>query len=207
VRCYSHLPGHLFLNDSDVCNACQNRDVNNVGRYCLDRVIGDRTWRGTEFDIDVSYFIQHHANDIITTFESARNENVVIKYYLELEVEFHRTTQDGDLQRTTAMFYIPTMTSDIDELNLPNIITQLLGKIDGFSGNNSGWTVSQINYLRLCWGSYRTLMARSYIQTPKYIEMKKAVWNIQTFEDNFCFQYSVLVGLNVTDIKRTKSSI
>jgi len=157
-RCYRHLPDHLYsTSDSNVhvCNACQNRDKNDVGRYCLDRVIGDRTWCGTADDIDVINFIQQRHNDITITFETARNENEAIKYYFELEVEFYRTgPEETDVQHTTARFYIPPMTSDVDELNLSDIITQFLEKIDGFSGQNSGWIVSQINYLRLCWGCY-----------------------------------------------------
>ena len=65
TRCYRYLPAHLFPIDSDVCNACQNRGVNNVGRYCLDQVIGDRTWYGTTSDIDVSNFVQHRAYMIL----------------------------------------------------------------------------------------------------------------------------------------------
>jgi len=94
TRCYRYLPAHLYAG-SDVCNACQNRDQNNVGRYCLDRVLGDRTWNGNSDDICVSNFVQRHADDIRITFETARNEHINIKYYMEIEVEFHRTSQDS----------------------------------------------------------------------------------------------------------------
>jgi len=182
TRRYRYLPTHLFPIDSDVCSACQNRDVNNVGRYCLDRVIGDRTWYGTTSDIDVSNFVQHHDYDITTTFESARNENTIIKYFFEMEAEFHRTAQDGDVQHTTARFYVPPMTSDVNELDLQDIITQLLGKIDGFSSKNSGWNVSQIKYIRLCWGCYRPLVAGSFIPTPTFIATKRSlqIFNVLT---------------------------
>ena len=198
-RCYRHLPTHLYQSsDSNLCNACQNRDKNNVGRYCLDRVIGDRTWRGTADDIDVSNFIQERHNDITITFETARNENESIKYYFEMEVEFYRTgPEETDVQHTTARFYIPPMTSDVDELNLSDIITQFMEKIDGFSGQNSGWIISQIKYLRLCWGCYRPLTAGTYIPTPKSLLSKKAIVNVRCLDDNKCFQYSVLAGINV----------
>jgi len=71
--------------------------------------------------------------------------------------------EETDIQHTTARFYILPMTSDVDELNLPDIISQFMEKIDGFSGQNSGWIISQINYLWLCWGCYRPLIAG----TPK----------------------------------------
>jgi len=91
TRRYRHLPDRLFSDDSNECNACQHRDQNNVGRYCLNRVIGDRTWHGTVHDIDVSDFVQQLQNDIIITFQTATNENGAIKYYFEMEVEFYCT--------------------------------------------------------------------------------------------------------------------
>jgi len=56
IRCnrfYRYLPPHLHHNDDGVCNACQNRDVHNVGWYAHDRLIGDRTWTGTRDDMSV----------------------------------------------------------------------------------------------------------------------------------------------------------
>jgi len=196
-RCYRHLPDHLLPGDSNEYHACQHRDPNNVSRYCLDHVIGDRTWRGTVQDIDVSNFVHQHENDIIITFQNARAENEVIKYYFELEVEFYRDgREEGVVQYMTAIFYIPPMTSDVTELNLADIISQFMNKIDGFSGQKSGWTISQINYLRLYWGCYRPLMAGTFIPTPKWLASKRAVVNIQCFDDDNCFQYSILAGMN-----------
>jgi len=157
-RCYRYLPTHLYQNDDHICNACQNRDVHSVGRYALDRLIGERTWTGTQDDISVSDFIHRIGDDVISTYETATVENVAIKYYLELVVDFQRTTQDGNLQSTSARFYIPATTSDVENLDINNVLTQLLEKIDSFSGQNSGWTVSKVNYLRLCWGSYRPMV-------------------------------------------------
>ena len=39
-------------------------------------------------------------------------------------------------------------------------------------------------------------MAGSFILMPKFIALKKAIVNIQNFDNN-CFQYSVLAGMNV----------
>ena len=106
--------------------------------------------------------------------------------------------EETDVQHTTARFYIPPITLDVDELNLPDIIAQFMEKIDGFSGQNSGWIISQINYLRLCWGCYQPLMAGTFIPTPRWVALKRAVVNIQSFDDANCFQYSVLAGMNLT---------
>jgi len=148
-------------------------------------VIGDCTWCGTAQDIDVGDFVQQHQNDITIMFETARNENDVIKYYFEMEVEFYRIgPEETNVQHTTVRFYIPPMTSDVNELSLPDMISQFMENIDGFSGQGSGWIVSQINYLRLCWGSYRPLMTGTFIPTPKWISKKHAVVNVQCFDDS-----------------------
>lgn len=112
-------------------------------------------------------------------------------------MEFFRFAgEDGNDQHTTARFYLPPVTSDDDELNLHNAVTELEGKIDAFSGRNSGWTVAQIKYFRLCWGQYRPMNPGSYLPTPKSISVSKAVLNIQNFTDHDCFQYSVLAALH-----------
>jgi len=119
TRCCHHLLDHSYPDaDSNIYVACQRRNPDNVGRYCLDRVIGDHTWRGTARDINIGDFVQQHENDITITFETARNENDAIKYYFEMEVEFYRVgPEDTDIQHTTARFYIPPMTSDVNDLN------------------------------------------------------------------------------------------
>jgi len=160
--------------------------------------MGDRTWRGTARDIGVGDFVQQHENDITITFETARNKNDAIKYYFKMEVEFyHIGLEDTDVQHTAARFYIPPMTSDVNGLNLEDIVSQFNEKIYGFSGQGSRWIMCQINYLRLCWSSYRPLMAGTFIPTPKWIASKRAVVHVQCFDDTNCFQYSVLAGMNM----------
>ena len=65
-------------------------------------------------------------------------------------VDFQRTTQDGIVQSTSARFYIPPTTSDVENLGSNNVLMQSSEKVNAFSGQNSGWTVSKVNYLRLC---------------------------------------------------------
>jgi len=71
-----------------MCNACQNRDVHNVGQYAHDRLIGDRTWTGTLDDMIVGDFIQRIGGDVMSTYETAVVENIAIKYYLEMSINF-----------------------------------------------------------------------------------------------------------------------
>ena len=77
---------------------------------------GDRTWTGTRDDMSVSDFIRRIGDDVISTHESAVVKNIAIKYYLEMVVDFQRTTPDGNLQSTSARFFIPPTTSDVENL-------------------------------------------------------------------------------------------
>jgi len=116
-----------------------------------------------------------------------------------MTVDFQQTTQDGYIQSKSARLFIPTTTSDVEKLDINNALMQLLDKVDAFSGQNSGWTISHVKYLRLCWGSYRPLEFGTFIPTPKHIAVKKAVVNIRS-SDNYCFQYSVLAGMNLISV-------
>jgi len=79
-RCYRYLPPHLYHNDDGVCNACQDRNAYNVGRYAHDRLIGDRTWTGTQDDMSVSDFVRRIDDDVISAYDSAVVENIAIMY-------------------------------------------------------------------------------------------------------------------------------
>ena len=217
VRCERYLPNDMFkTTHSSECNDCRhntNNDVsircNNINRYSLGNPIGDRTWYGSIDDVNVSSFINHHEKDITIAFEIVQNVNEIIRYYFDMNVDFYRintrpesedaaaaTASRSNVQRITSRFFTTPMTSDLNELNIPDIISQFTEKIDGVTGHNSGWIVFQINHLRFTWSYYRPLLG-SFIRTPKWIASKNAITNVQCFDTNDSFQYSVLAGMNL----------
>ena len=213
VRCMRYLHNGMFKTPhSTECNDCLHycrRNTNNVSssQYCLGHPIEDWSWYGTVDDINVSSFINHHEKDTTITFEIARNVNEIIRYYFDIYVDFCRTnTGPGSedaaniVQRITIRFFTPLMTSDLNELNLPDIISQFTEKIDDVTGHNSGWMVFQIEYIRLIWNYYRPLLQGSFIRTPKWIASKTAIMNVKCFDTNDSFQYSVLAGMNLVKI-------
>ena len=48
---------------------------------------------------------------------------------------------------------------------------------------------------------YRPMQGSTFIRTPREIERKKAVLNIQNRNDNFCFLWSILAGIYPVDRK------
>jgi len=74
-----------------------------------------------------------------------------VKYYFKAEIEFEREVPDtGELQHTTAQFYIPPVISSADTLDLHNLVTSLQNSIEAFTSRGSGWNVSCIRSLSLC---------------------------------------------------------
>jgi len=142
--------------ESITCSACRNRYDN-------------RTWYGAVgayHEIDVSTFVMSRRDDIMITFEMARDENDAIKCYFKMEVTF------GDTRQTTARFFISPITA---ELNLSDIVRKFVEIIDGFC--ESG--VSEINHLRFYWDrDDKPPNAGTFINTLKFIASKRAIVNV-----------------------------
>ena len=136
----------------------------NVGRYAHDRLIGDRTWTGTLDDMSVGDFIQGISGDVMSTYETAVAENIAIKYYLEMVVDFQRTTQDGNVQSTSARFFIPITTSVVEYLDINNVLMWLLEKVEAYSGQNSGWTMCCVGVLIVLWKLVHSFQHQSILQ-------------------------------------------
>jgi len=102
------------------------------------------------------------------------------------------------MQYMAARVHVPLMTSYVDETDVCDMIEQLTEKIEHYRRLNFDWIVFRINYLRLCWGSYRSPMECSFIPTPRWLALKRAIVNVQCFDDvRNSFQYSVLAGMNL----------
>ena len=71
MGCYRHLPDRSYPDaDSNVCAACQCRNPDNVGRYCLDSVIA----RGTEQHRRLTSVISYSNTRMISQLRSRRQE-------------------------------------------------------------------------------------------------------------------------------------
>jgi len=142
VKCERYLPNDMLkTTHSSECNDClhycrpnTNNDVSNINRYSLGNPIGDQTWYGSVDDVNVSSFINHLEKDITIAFEFARNVKEIIRYNFDMDVDFYRinTGRESEaataaasrliVQRITSRFFTSPMTSDLNELNLPDVI-------------------------------------------------------------------------------------
>jgi len=70
----------------------------------------------------------------------------------------------------------------------------------------SDWIISHINYMTVLIINNPLIRAGSYIDTPKRIEDKHAIINIQNDGDNECLKWSILAALYPAKYNQFRSS-
>lgn len=91
--------------------------------------------------------------------------------------------------------------SDLEAHYRVNIIEELLKAIENIAIQGSGFTLTRIVELVVQTASYEPLRGASFIETPKRLDRKRAIINVQNKFDDMCFKWSVLTCLNKDKIK------
>src|SRR6218665_2436319 len=118
-----------------------------------------------------------------------------VKWNLSLDTEFHREGPDGLATKITYFKSIPEIllnTSQIPE-QLQDAVNRIGSLTEVFTAEGSGWVVDRIKNVTLHIATYDPIGGSSYVQTPKWVETKKATLNIKN-TDTLRFLYSVLAS-------------
>jgi hypothetical protein len=117
-----------------------------------------------------------------------------IKWYISTIIAFIRDVDEGT-QRTDGAFRSAIQTAGhAEDVDLENVRKELSLQIENFNSLGSGWSVSNIKKLTIHVAQYRPLAGSSYIETPTSLIGKRAVVNVQNF-DNECFRWAILSAL------------
>ena len=96
-------------------------------------------------DVDIEEFIMNNVDDIREQLNSAIQRHTCIKWYATMDVQFHRTTADGEIQQTTARFRTsPVVLSDATTINVDNIVREFLSCVQNFNKRGSNWLVDLV---------------------------------------------------------------
>jgi hypothetical protein len=103
-------------------------------------------------------------------------------------------------QHTTASFRssYQTLCSTLDDIDFDSMYRELQMQLDRFTTLGSGWNLVRISEFTIHISHYRPLVGSSYIKSPKFIEEKRAVVNVQNRKDNKCFRWAILSALYPT---------
>ena len=157
-------------------------------RYSGNPALGDRPERRQR-----SRYVFNNADGIRQVLNSAIHKHTSIKYYATMDVQFYRTTADGQLQQTTARFRAsPDVLSDAANIDINGIARVFMSSIGNFNKRGSNWIVDLVADFLITLAPYRPMQGSSYIVTPKEILHKKAIVNVQNYTDNLCFLWSIL---------------
>jgi len=170
----------------------------NVGvRRCTGRRIGRYAFNGTvESDhfstgpsgIDIDEFLHNNAAGIREQLDSAVRLHTSIKHYATMDVQYYRTTVDGELQQTTARFRTsPNILSDATTIDIDGMVKEFTSAVENFNKRGSNSIVDVVVDFQITLAPYRPMQSSTFIPTPKEIRNKNAIVNVQNRTDNLCF--------------------
>ena len=148
-------------------------------------------------DYDTTTFLTIAKPWVINIMDKNRN----IKARLYLNCLMKRTDPDGFTVIKKFRFHsigqkIITESTDPHEIynEMFNEIEEEVQKVEHAEG--SGWVFVEVENLTLCTDIWDPIKGSSYIDLPKELKNKKAIINMKNKDNNKCFLWSVLRGLN-----------
>jgi len=96
---------------------------------------------------------------------------------------------------------------DISDLDVEDIASEFLLSIGNFNSRSSQWVVDHIIDFRVTLAPFRPAQGSSFLPTPSEIAVKKAVVNVQNYNDELCFLYSILAALHPVQHRQNLSRV
>ena len=96
-------------------------------------------------DVDIEEFIMNNADGIRQQLSRAVDNHTCIKWFATIDVQFYRTTADGEIQQTTARFRSsPNVLSDASIIDIDGIVREFMSSTQNFNKRGSNWTVDLV---------------------------------------------------------------
>ena len=120
------------------------------------------------------------------------------KANLVFHVEFMKNNPSGLAKTTDAYFRSDVMTilsAHAIDVAVQKAFTEIQKRIEKWTRQGSGWTVTKVLNVYLYFAKYTTLKVGSYIDLPKYLKEKKPIVNVKN-QDNECLKWALLSALH-----------
>ena len=99
-----------------------------------------------------------------------------------------------------------TLTTELSDDEVFEMVDQMNNSIQFFSTGGSGFVVQKINHLDININKFKPIRGSSYIATPTTLVGNNFLLNIRN-TDNKCFAYSVLAALYPENKNRERQNI
>jgi len=159
--------------------------------------VGTQQYATDPTDVDVVEYVRNNADDVRRHLDNAIRKHRSVKWYSTMDVSFQRTTPDGDVQHTKARFRTqPDVISDTSNVSFDRIAGEFSSSIQNFNDRGSNWRVESVLHFRITFAPFRPAQGSSFIPTPHEIAIKKAIINVQNYDDELCFLWSILAAIH-----------
>ena len=113
---------------------------------------------------------------------------------LAINTSMNKVDKEGNQETVNQMFSGGARTilreNQFEEAYVESI-NKIWKNFDEWISNGSGWRLNRVQNIYLNTAAYEPIRGSSYIKTPKAIEGKKAIINVQNKDDK-CFMWAVL---------------
>ena len=120
-----------------------------------------------------------------------------VKFQLALNIHLRKIKQDGSEECTNSVFRYKqqALLREVEIVKaLDEAFPYILGILEKWTQNGSGWTVDYISTLWLDIAKYQPLRGGSYIPLPAAVKNKKAVVNVKNKDDQ-CLRWALRSAL------------
>ena len=144
--------------------------------------------------LDVGKFMNRSRDVVIKYVNDAIEEFKCLKICIIFNGNFTNKEKIAD-KHFNSKYVEVCETSDLHAW-FKDVATFILSSIEDFEDCGSGWTLTEINNLAILVNKYNPLRhgGASWIDLPKWIKDKKAVINLEVYDDT-CFAYAIMSAL------------
>ncbi|XP_076384611.1 uncharacterized protein LOC143263784 [Megalopta genalis] len=144
--------------------------------------------------VDPRHFLQHAKRIVTNRITELLNVHLSLKVNVVLEAEFvlrDEVSVKSFSTRNVALFH----SSNLRRWYAKDVVPTLLTSIEEFQERDSGWALSKILHLMVNSNKYQPLQAGCQVSVPRTVQLKKAVLNVYSDDDNACFYWAVVASL------------
>ena len=211
---------HLRSNDH-LKNSMQplNGNLKIINNLFKSRIITYFYKNDDESNLIVESFLKKAQLEVLPVLKSALQVHIAYKFNLELYAEYvlikyNNSNKDDDNENDNINISIKSFQSKFSVIQMGTNIEEdfttqcetIKQKMEEFQEKDSGWALVKIMYIVININKYEALRGSSYIATPKTLIKKQACVNVQNFNDNMCFKWSIISALSQILVNKERTS-
>jgi len=152
---------------------------------------------GHRFEDDALAFLNVMTPSTTAQIENELHQLGSLKVSLVLTAELKKAAPYDEYEILTRAYFrstaSPILKPGVIAQKLADATNQIMGKLEKFTKEGSGWRLNRCEFLDLHFARYQPFRGRSYIKTPTYIPPRTVI-NVKN-QDNRCFEWAILSAL------------